>query len=603
VPSSIVAPEPPGSDRLRAAIPWAVGVVLALLVTGPALGPGLLLNLDLVLTHDPPVPNGVWGLGPELPRGLPFQVPLAWLSTLLDGALIGKGVMVGVIVVAFVGAHRLAAGAPTTARVAAGLVYAGGPFLATRLAIGHLGTAAAAALLPWALPTLLRPGDSLRRTLLWSAALGFWGVNGGILAGVVVLTGLVADRGRRAPGVLGALLAGQLPWVVPGIVVSLQGIDPAGAENFATRLDGPLGLLRLAGGQGYFIEAFDVGADQVLVPLVALVLVVAALAGWSRLPEAWGSRATVLAAIGFVVAATSGVPGVDGVYAAVADSPLGLPLREGQRILPLFLVWLAAASAQGWGRLTPRFEGAGLVGLGLSVILVGPALWGFGGQLEPLDQPPEWTEARRVIREDPGPVLALPWGQYVRPTVIDGLLVHHPLPYVFGGDVLLASGQGDEDAPNERADPRQDVADALTAHLRARESADAELAALGIRWVALLETVDPGYPGLAEDPALEVAVGGPTLTLYRVRDSVTSAVDPVIGPWARVEGREARTWFRPGASGWLRGWSAAPTTADGNVGVPAGTGSLWYWPSLLVLAADGITVGALVLTALRDRRS
>jgi len=592
---------------VRAAVaarwPWLAGLGLALAVTGPALGPGLLLNLDLVVTHDPPVPNGVWGLGPELPRGMPYQAPLAWLSTILDGAAVSKAVLVAVIVVAFVGAFRLAAGAPTTARVAAGLVYAGGPFLATRLAIGHVGTAAAAALLPWALPTLLRPGDSLRRTLLWSAALGFWGVNGGILAGAVVATGLVADRGRRAPGVVGAFLVGQLPWLVPGIVVSVQGIDPAGAENFATRLDGPLGLLRLAGGQGYFIEAFDVGADQVLVPLVALVLLGAALAGRNRLPAAWGARATVLAAIGFVVALASGVPGVDGAYAAVADSPLGLPLREGQRALPLFLVWLAVASAQGWGRLASRFEGAGLVGLATALVLVGPALWGFGGQLQPVDQPAEWSEARRRIGEDPGPVLALPWGQYVRPTVIDGLLVHHPLPYVFGGDVLLASGQGDEDAPNERADPRQAVADDLTAHLRAREPADAELAALGIRWIALLETVDPGYPGLSEDPALEAVVTGPTLTLYRVREAVASDVDPVIGPWARVAGDEARTWFRPGASGWLRGFEAARTTPEGNVGVPTGAGPLWYWPSLLVLAADGITVGALIMAARRNHRS
>lgn len=576
-------------------------MVLALAVAGPALGPGLLLNLDLVLTHDPPVPNGVWGLGPELPRGMPYQVPLAWLATILDGTLVGKAVMVAVLVVAFVGAYRLAAGTPAAARVAAGLVYAAGPFLATRLAIGHIGIAAAAALLPWALPTLLRPGDSLRRTLLWSAALGFWGVNGGILAGAVVLTGLVADRGRRAPGVLGVFVVGQLPWLVPGIVVSLQGVDPAGAENFATRLDGPLGLFRLAGGQGYFIEAFDIGADQLVAPLVALVLVGAALAGWTRLPDAWGRRATALAAIGFLAAAASGVPGVDGVYAAAADSPLGLPLREGQRVLPLFLVWLAVASAQGWRRLTPRFEGAGLVGLGLSLVLVGPSLWGFGGQLRPVDQPAAWSEARRLIRADPGPVLALPWGQYVRPTVIDGLLVHHPLPYVFGGDVLLASGQGDEDAPNERTDPRQATADALTAHLRAREPADVELAALGIRWVALLETVDPGYPGLADDLALEAVMTGPGLTLYRVRDAVVSDIDPVIGPWARVPDADGRTWYRPGASGWLRGGEPVPTTDEGNLAVPSGGGPLWYWPSLLVLAADGITVGAVIMASRKDR--
>ena len=134
----------------------------------------------------PRCPTASGASGPELPRGVPYQVPLTWLSTLLDGALVAKAAMVLVLVLAFAGAHRLAAGAPAVARVAAGLVYAAGPFLATRLAIGHLGTALAAALLPWALPTLLRPGDSLRRTLLWSAALGACGVNGGLLAGAAI---------------------------------------------------------------------------------------------------------------------------------------------------------------------------------------------------------------------------------------------------------------------------------------------------------------------------------------------------------------------------------------------------------------------------------
>jgi len=77
----------------------------------------------------------------------------------------------------------------------------------------------------------------------------------------------------------------------------------------------------------------------------------------------------------------------------------------------------------------------------------------------------------------------------------------------------------------------------------------------------------------------------------------------VIGPWARLDGSAAATWFRPGASGWVRGWNRASTTDDGNLAVPSGTGPVWYWPSLLVLAADGVTMGALLLAMRRDRRS
>ncbi len=322
--------------------PWLLGTVIALVVAGPVLAPGMLLNLDLMLTPEIPVPAGVWGLGPELPRRLPFFVPMAWLSTVVDGATVGKLVMVLTIATAFAGAHRLAAGAPPLARIAAGLVYAGGPFLVTRLAVGHLGIALAAAVLPWALPHLLRPADDLARTLLWSAALGACGINGGILAGVLVLVGLVADRGRRAGWILGALVVGQLPWLVPGAVVNLQGVAPAGADAFDTRVDGVLGLLRLTGGQGFWIPDFDVGGERLIVPLAALVLVVFAAVGHRRLPATWRARALPVAGIGLLVAATSGLPGVDGLYRDVAGRRSANPSEKDTASCP--------SSSCGWRR-------------------------------------------------------------------------------------------------------------------------------------------------------------------------------------------------------------------------------------------------------------
>lgn len=578
-----------------------LGLGLALVVVGPVLAPGSLLNLDLVLTPHVPVPPAVWGLGPEVPRRVPLFLPIAWLSTVVDGAAVGKAIFLATITVAFVGAHRLARGADPLARVAAGLAYAGGPFLATRLSIGHLPVAVPAALLPWALPTLLAPSASVRRTLLWSVAFGCCGVNGGILAGVAIAVGLVAERGRRAAPVVGAFVAGQLPWLVPGVVVLTQGVHPAGSESFDTRIDGVLGLLRLAGGQGFWIPDYDVGGGRVVVPLAAGVLVALALAGRRRLPAAWGRRATVLAAIGFTVALASAVPGVSAAYGAAADTFAGAPLREGQRMLPLFLVWVAPAAAFGATRLGERRpELSGLLPLAAALALVGPSLWGFGGRLEPVRLPAEWATARRAVEAEPGPVLALPWSQYVQPSLIDGRLVHNPLPYALGGDVLLPSGRGEPGGAEERADPRLDAAGALVERLRAGEAVDAELDALGIRWVAVVSTVDPAYDHLGDDPALRVAVTGDSLTLLEVVDPVADGVDPIIGPLASV-GPAPTVWYRPGATGWRRGFDAVPVTEEGNLAVPAGSGPLWYWPSVLVLAADLVTVAA-VLAAWRWRR-
>jgi hypothetical protein len=585
---------------VRRWLPWLLGVVVAVAVMGPALGPGSLLNLDLVLTPDLPVPAGVWGLGPELPRRVPLFVPMAWLGAVLDGALVGKLVMAATVTVAFAGAHRLAAGAAPVARVAAGLVYAAGPFLATRLAVGHLGIAVPAAALPWALPTLLRPADSLRRTLLWSAVLGFGGVNGGILAAFALLVGLVSDRGRRAGGVVLAGLIGQLPWLVPGVVVMTQSVRPATSAPFDTHLDGPLGLLRLTAGQGFWIPDFDVGDGRLVVPIAGAVLLALAAAGHRYLPAAWRGRALAMALVGLAVAAASGLPGVDGLYRDVADTALGAPLREGHRVLPLFLVWLAPAAALGANRLGEERDTAALVSLGAALALVGSSLWGFGGQLEPVSLPSEWADARRVVVDEPGPVLALPWGQYLRPSVIDGGLVHNPVPFAFGGDVLIPSGRGEDDGPDERADPRAETAGVAADLLAAGEPAGPALAVLGVRWVAVVDTV--GDPGRAlDDPSLDLVVDGATLRLYEVVDAPPDAIDPIIGPLARAPGEEGRTWYRPGATGWLRGLEPAHTTDEGNLALSEAAGPVWYWPSLLVVGADVLTITAVVAAAHRRR--
>ena len=221
--------------------PWVTGLAAGAAVLGPALRPGSLLSLDLVGTPRIPVPPGIWGLGPELPRRIPYGVVLAWGSSLLSGPVVAKALLLAAVAIAFAGAVRLAAGAPQVARLGAGAIYALSPFMLTRIGAGHLGVVAAHAVLPWALPVLLRPADRLARTFLWALALGCTGFAGGVVALAVVVVGLVADRGRRAGATLAAAVVAQLPWLVPGIVVSLGGTAMADSNRFATRAEGLAG--------------------------------------------------------------------------------------------------------------------------------------------------------------------------------------------------------------------------------------------------------------------------------------------------------------------------------------------------------------------------
>jgi hypothetical protein len=614
--------------------------VLAVVLLGPVLGPGALLNLDLVLLDPVPVPRGVWALGPELPRRVPLWLPVAWLAPLISSELVGKALMAASIAVAFVGAYRLTrtvlaadADADADAEAAAdgrrlpqadallaagaGVLYGAGPFLLTRLAAGHLMLAVATAVLPWALPHLLAPDRSRARTLLAALALGLTGAAGGVLAVIVVGVGLAVRRGRDLPAVAAAVVLAQLPWLVPGLVVA-SGAGPTDAAPFATEMDGLGGVLGLVVGHGFWQPYYQVGR-QAPVAVLGAVVAVLALVGAVDLPRPSRVPAAALATIGLVGAAASAVPGARDGFAVLTRLPAAGVVRESQRLLVLALVVIAPCAALGArrvGRLAGNRRSAGAGAwrgaasasvLALALLVAGPALWGIDPRLAPVEPPPGWSDAQAVVGAAPGTVLALPWHQYFD-LRLDGTVrrVLNPAPLLLGGDVLTSSdpelGQPDR---RERLDPREPTADAIVAAARAGEAVSGRLGTLGVRWVLVLHAVDWAEArGIGEsDPGLRPVVRGPALDLWEVRswpgptapaldpgeEPSTSVIEPVL-----VAPPSATAVNRPYERGWLRGLSPAGEGPGGILSLPEASGPVWYWPAVLALLGDGVCAAATI---------
>ena len=606
-------------------VPWVLGLALAVVWLGPALGPGGLFSLDLILPPDVPVPRGVWGLGPELPRRVPFMVPAAWLSPLVGGANVGKAMLVGTMTLAFVGAYRLVVARSRLAAVGAGMTLALSPFLLTRLAAGHVMIATTMALLPWAYPRLLRPAERLDRTYLWCLALACTGNYGGMVALVVLAAGLVHTRFRRTGPVLGLWLVAQLPWLVPGIVVYSQGANLAGAVGFATVADGPGDLVAVLGGHGFWNGYYQVGWtwSWVVAPL-ALALLALAVVGHRDLPAAWRTPAAVLATIGAVVALSTAVPGLSTVATFLTDNPIGSNLRESQRLLPLYLVWLAPAAGLGAARLARRLAAGvrprpGLATLvtgvpaAVALVLAGPGIWGLGGHLAAVDMPADWQAARDRITAEPGTTVAFPWATYTNVRLREVRHVLNPWPIFLGGDVVVSSDlRTSTDASTERADPREVIVRRLADDVEEGRPVSDRLADLGVRWVVFNRVGDYlPYESLDRDPGLERVLAGNDVFLYRVRDWAGPAVDgqgrptdlrSVLEPLALADDDQSFTWARPAASGWLRGWTPLEPTPEGTLHAPAGGRVVWYWPTVVVLLADAACLGAAVVAVRAGRR-
>jgi hypothetical protein len=624
----VTAAGEPSAERIDRRWAWGIGLVAALLVVGPGLGRGAWLNVDLVVTDVTPVPRGVWGLGPELPRRVPFALPFAWVSALVPGVLPWKLACVAALASCTAGTWRLVARwAPASSpwvRAGAGLIAGVGPFATTRLGAGHLGMTFALAVLPWALPALLRPADRPARTVAWALALGLAGPFGGTVALPVVAAGLVGTAawrpGRRVPAVRAALgtLVAQGPWLVPTVVVAAQGTDIATAGDFPTDLSGPGGVLRLLAGHGFWRPQSQLGGAQGWeVAVAGLVLLALAVEGWRRLPADVKAPVALVAGIGLVGAAASAVPGVDGVVAALVDTPAGAAVREGQRLLALWVVVAAPLAALGAGSVARRV-GDGLqpvavaVPMVLAVLGTGPALWGAGGALEPVELPPSWGDVRAAVVADPGTVLVLPWQAYPALAVTDGRGVVSPLGVYLGGDVLASSDPGFGDGRRERADDREARAAVVAEGLEAGEDVHDELLALGVRWVVEIPTVgrrvDPEAPtpaGLRREVVTE-ALGLHEVEGWaparRVDDGAPVAVERPVAPVLRTDAAAVRV-AAPGVEGWRRGGGTS-RSADGLLQLPAG-GTAWYPGAIAVLLADvaALALAVITLARLRSTRS
>ncbi len=179
-----------------------------------------------------------------------------------------------------------------------------------------------------------------------------------------------------------------------------------------------------------------------------------------------------------------------------------------------------------------------------------------------------------------------------------------PVPELLGPDVIVGTDAQPADGAVDQVDARQAaVARALAADDQGTQLSRS-LQELGVRWVAALDAAgDEHIARLATDPGLSLVAAGHGLRLFAVAgwrgaavtaDGAAVRASSTLTPLAAIDGRDRVTWFRAGEHGWLRGLEPATITADGALLIPAGTGPVWFWPSLVVITTYALT-GALVL--------
>ena len=550
-------PERGARPSWRAALPWGWSLLLALLLLGPALGPGYVLSYDMVWVPDLALRSDFWGLGTGLPRAVPSDAVVAVLDEVLGGAVLQKVVLLGCLVLGGAGAARLTDRSSLVAPLAAAGFYVWNPFVAERLLIGHWPVLVGYAALPWLVghARSWRTSGRVPAALWWVLPLGSLSASAGLVSALVVVAFAASGSSRRWLALAGLVAAANAPWLVAGALHAGSAFtDPLGARVFALAdegsVPGPLAALGLGGIWNSEVVPGSRTGALAWVSLVLLLLLVGV--GLRRWREAAGGRDVAAYAVcwgvGWGLAVlTWASPGVTGWVGE--HLPGGGLVRDGARLLALCAPLLAAVVGHGAARVSGALPRAARPTAVLALLLLPVAVLpdvalGWSGRLTATSYPADYEAARGAVRAQnaagaTGDVLLLPLSSYRQPVWNDGHKVLDPVgrfltPDYVAADDLFVSGRrvvGEDD--RVRA-----VAAALGAgDAQARSRA---LADLGVGFVVTEKDV-----GRASDDVPDVAgtlvLDGPDLRVRRLgavreRATPTSWTVAVAAGWAAFGG-------------------------------------------------------------------
>ncbi|MEC3958267.1 hypothetical protein VMT65_34890 [Nocardia sp. CDC153] len=535
--------------RWRGVVPAGYSLALALLVLGPLLGSGYLLLRDAVSTPRSYLTDSALGLGDAAPRAVPQDALLATLSTVVDGGILVKAILLVAIWLAGWGAAALARellGVSLGPQLVAATLAIWNPYVAERLLQGHWSLLTGYAALPWIalLAARLRAAEPAGTIYTWAALTGCLAAagltpTGSLLAGGVAL--LVVGK-RNLPATVALWILSAAPWLVATALSSSGAApsDPAGIAAFAARAEPWLGTLgSLAGLGGIWNGTAVPDSRTTFYALVGTLVLLAMVATGLRAVHRGGTverRLLWLAAAAIVLPALGAtgwglsvgeflvtrVPGAGlfrdtQKYVALAMPAYTLCAAAGCRVAGR---WISANVLDGsFGERPARTRTGAAAALFIVATLIAlPDLaWGVGGALRPVHYPAGWERVTALV-DAPGDVAVLPGGMFRKFGYSGDAPVLDPAPRMLRRDVL----QTGELPVRAGVVAGEGVRARRVEKMLSRGEPASKLAALGVGWV-LVEGGTPGPLGESKNTLAQLnpVYSDANLQLYRVPGDIT----------------------------------------------------------------------------------
>lgn len=483
---------------------WAVvaGLTVTLLATGLLLGAvvgaaprdGVFLFRDFVTVPDPVFGANTLG-GAGAPRAVPLDAVVTALSGVLSAGVVARLLLVAPLLLVGSGMTvLLRRHGPVATAVGAGLAITN-PYVAERLLLGQAPSLLGFAMIPWLVVAVRsRLPLSVRVLLVLAAAIpaGLTPV-GAVTAAVTVLVTVLAvgPRTGRPPlraralecfALLAPVVLVSLPWILAGLAHPTAGAAADGANAFAVRSDGPLGVVGSVATLGgvWAGGAVPDSRGTLWVVLLQGALVLAAVLAWwllrgratraaerGRHPASPRPRTldVVLAAyLGTVVAVlllagplmpawrlAQQVPGVALLrdthrwlgWAALAVAALvALGAAQLARLVRARLTEGLAEHPDGGGRRSRLSElvaaGGTAAMISLGVLTVPDVPGRLAVDLRSVAMPSEWHTVVELVNAGDGRVLVLPWQPFRQVDWVGPVQFLDPFPRALEPEVVHA---------------------------------------------------------------------------------------------------------------------------------------------------------------------
>lgn len=519
--------------------------LLALTVMLPLLAPGFILTLDMVFVPHPPLPA-------DVTSSYLFHAALTFLSYVIPGDILQKLILFGTLILAGIGMHVLvesfkihgSASARWGAYVA-GVVYVINPFVYGRFMAGQYAVLLGYALLPFFVRALLKflTQPTMRNMavlMVWVLAISIVSIHTlGLVAMIVSVAVSVAYWQHRREkqylldvfrsGVLGfsgfVLLSSY--WLLPTllghsrIAESVSSFSAVDRQAFAT--DG--GLFSVLQLHGFWAEAQGLfTATQNPLPLSGLwqVCLFAVIA--TGIVSAWRHRRALAVTFGIagILSAVFAVGGPLNQW-LVVHVPLFAGYREPHKFAALLALVYAVFAAIGavaiiskaqsgnWG----KYAGALLV---LLPFFVTPTMiWGFNGQLKPVQYPRDWSAMNERLSRLPQDekVLFLPWHLYMKYGFTNRIIAS-PADKFFSASVIQSNDPEFAGVLPPYDATKSKLGSEILPQGNHSNRLGAQLKTLNIQYVLLAKETDyKSYAYLDRQADLKLVTETPTLKLYR----------------------------------------------------------------------------------------